>query len=143
MSANLELAKTLFNETWDLIDKKARTDEEAITMLHKAHTSCYLWREAGSPLNNARGEWQVSRVYSILGEGKLALLHGKSSLALCLENGIGDFDLAFGYEAVARAYKLLGETALQGENKQLGLSACEAIADNGDRDYTVGNFADL
>ena len=143
MSANIDLAITLFNETWELIDKKNRTEAETITMLHKAHTSCYLWREANKPLNNARGEWQVSRVYSILGEGKLALLHGKSSLALCLDNEIGDFDLAFGYEAVARAYQALGEKALCEENKQLGLSACEAIADNDDRDYTIRNFADL
>jgi hypothetical protein len=143
MSANLDLAVDLFNETWDLIDKKDRTEAETITMLHKVHTSCYLWREANKPLNNARGEWQVSRVYSILGEGRLALLHGAYSLELCLENGIGDFDLAFGYEAVARAYKALGNAALQEENKQLGLNACESIADNDDRDYTLGNFADL
>lgn len=143
MSANLEFAKTLFNETWDLIDKKNRTEEETITMLHKAHASCYLWREANSPLHNARGEWQVSRVYSILGEGRLALLHGAYSLALCLDNNIGDFDLAFGYEAIARAYKVLGDEALQEEHKQLGLRACEQIADNGDRDYTLSNFTDL
>lgn len=143
MSANIDLAITLFNETWELIDKQNRTEAETITMLHKAHTSCYLWREANKPLNNARGEWQVSRVYSILGEGRLALLHGAHSLALCLDNGIGDFDLAFGYEAVARAYKVLGDEALQEEHKQLGLAACESIADNDDRDYTLGNFADL
>ena len=143
MSTSLDLAIALFNETWDLIDKKDRTDAENITMLHKAHTSCYLWREANKPLNNARGEWQVSRVYSILGEGNLALLHGKESLKICLENGIGDFDLAFGYEAVARAYKALQNTALQEENKLLGIAACDAIADNDDRDYTLGNFADL
>lgn len=143
MSANIDLAITLFNETWELIDKKNRTEAETITMVHKAHTSCYLWREANKPLNNARGEWQVSRVYSILGEGRLALLHGAYSLALCLDNGIGDFDLAFGYEAVSRAYKVLGDEALQEEHKQLGLAACESIADNDDRDYTLGNFADL
>jgi len=143
MSATIDLAKTLFNETWDLIDKKNRTEAETITMLHKAHASCFLWREANSPLNNARGEWQVSRVYSLLGEGRLALLHGAYSLALCLEHEIGDFDLAFGYEAVARAYKVLGDEALKEEHKQLGLAACEAIADNDDRDYTLGNFADL
>ena len=143
MSANIDLAIQLFNETWELIDKQNRTEAETITMLHKAHTSCYLWREANKPLNNARGEWQVSRVYSILGEGRLALLHGAYSLALCLDNGIGDFDLAFGYEAVARAYKALGDEALQEEHKQLGLAACESIADNDDRDYTLGNFADL
>ena len=143
MSANIDLAIQLFNETWELIDKQNRTEAETVTMLHKAHTSCYLWREANKPLNNARGEWQVSRVYSILGEGRLALLHGAYSLALCLANGIGDFDLAFGYEAVARAYKALGDEALQEEHKQLGLAACESIADNDDRDYTLGNFADL
>ena len=143
MSATIDLAKTLFNETWDLIDKKNRTEAETITMLHKAHASCFLWREANSPLNNARGEWQVSRVYSLLGEGRLALLHGAYSLALCLEHEIGDFDLAFGYEAVARAYKVLGDEALKEEHKQLGLAACETIADNDDRDYTLGNFADL
>lgn len=143
MSANIDLAITLFNETRELIDKIDRTDAETITMLHKAHTSCYLWREANKPLNNARGEWQVSRVYSILGEGSLALLHGAQSLAICLEHEIGDFDLAFGYEAVARAYKVLGNAALQEEHKKLGLTACDAIADNDDRDYTLGNFADL
>ena len=143
MSATLELAKKLFNETWDLIDKPDRTDADNIDMLHKAHVSCYLWREADNPLNDARGEWLVSRVYSLLGEGRLALLHGARSLAICLDNGIGDFDLAFGYEAVARAYSILGNSQLQDENKRLGLAACEKIADNGDRDYTLSNFADL
>jgi len=143
MSANLDLAKALFNETWNLIDKTNRSEAETITMLHKAHASCYLWREADSPVNNARGEWQVSRVYSLLGEGQLALLHGVCSLALCQNHQIGDFDLAFGYEAVARAHKTLGNLAPQKEHKQLGLVACQAIADNDDRDYTVSNFADL
>ena len=77
MSENIDLAIKLFNETWNLIDKTNRTDAETITMLHKAHTSCYLWREANQPINNARGKWQVSRVYSILDEGALALQHGK------------------------------------------------------------------
>ena len=142
MSENRDLAIQLFNETWDLIGKKDRTDEDNITMLHKAHTSCYLWREAMNPVNNARGEWQVSRVYSILGEGRLALLHGRDSLSLCLNNQIGGFDLAFGYEAVARAYRTLGDTAYQEEYKQLGLSACAAIANPEDRDYTLSSFAD-
>ncbi|MEN6338970.1 MAG: hypothetical protein ABFD03_02460 [Clostridiaceae bacterium] len=139
----LSLAKTLFNETWDLIDKPDRTNEDNITMLHKAHASCFLWREANSPVNNARGEWQVSRVYSLLGMGQPALLHGKYSLSLCLENGIGGFDLAFGYEAVARAYRTLGDSAATAENKALGLAACERIPEQDDRDYTRASFMDL
>ncbi|NLI55123.1 MAG: hypothetical protein GX417_12515 [Clostridiales bacterium] len=143
MSADLDLARSLFNETWDLIDKKNRTDAETIAMLHKAHASCYLWREAQSPVNNARGEWQVSHVYSLLGEGRLALLHGAYSLALCLDNGIAGFDLAFGYEAVARAYKALEDEALMQEHKLLGLAACKAIEEKEDREYALSNFKDL
>lgn len=143
MSANLDLAKSLFNETWELMDKKDRSDMETVAMLHKAHTSCFLWREAQSPVNNARGEWQVSRVYSLLGEGRLALLHGSASLSLCLDNGVGGFDLAFGYEAVARAYKMLGEEQQKTHYKRLGLAACKAIASAEDRAYAVSSFSDL
>lgn len=143
MSERIELARTLFNETWDLIDKPEKTDADKILMLHKAHASCMLWREADSPVNNARGEWLVSHVYSLIGEGALALLHGAYSLSLCLENGIGDFDLAFGYEAVARAYHTLGDAENAQESKRLALLACEAVADQGDRDYALSCLADL
>jgi hypothetical protein len=112
-------------------------------MLHKAHTSCFLWRDAKNPLNDARGEWQVSRVYSLLGMGTLALLHGKYSLELCLNNQIGGFDLAFGYEAVARAHHVLGDREKAAEYKALGFSACERIEDQGDREYAQSNFEDL
>jgi len=143
MSATRDLAIQLFNETWELIDKKDRTDKDNITMLHKAHASCYLWREEKNPVNDARGEWQVSRVYSILNEGRLALLHANESLSLCLRNQIAGFDLAFGYEAIARSYHTLGDTAHKEEFKQRGLAACAAIEDPEDRAYTLGNFADL
>lgn len=143
MSDHIALAKELFNEAWDLMDKAGRSAEDDIAMLHKAHTSCYLWREAGSPVNNARGEWQVSRVYSMLNMGAPALLHGKYSLALCLENGIGGFDLAFGHEAAARAYRVLGDMEKAARHKALGLAACDGIGDEGDREYTKSNFNDL
>lgn len=143
MSETLALAKELFNQTWDLLDQTDRTPEEDIAMLHKAHTSCFLWREAGSSVNNARGEWQVSRVYSALKMGEPALLHGEYSLEICLKNEIGGFDLAFGYEAVARAYRLLGKPEEAAKYKALGLEACEKIGDPGDRDYTLLNFRDL
>ncbi len=136
-------AKKLFNETWDLLDKTDRTPEDDITMLHKAHTSCYLWRSAENPVNNARGEWQVSHVYSILNMGVPALLHGKQSLGLCLDNGIGDLDLVFGYEAVARACSVLGNLDQAKENITKGLAACEAVTDENDRNYARGELENI
>ncbi|MDR3310424.1 MAG: hypothetical protein LBS90_03630 [Oscillospiraceae bacterium] len=132
--------KKLFNETWDLLDKTDRTDEDNITMLHKAHTSAYMWREANKPVNNARGEWQVSRVYSVLGFGQPALLHGLGSLGICEENGIGDFDLAFGYEAVARAYFTLGDVTRFEEYRAKGLAAAAEVREKDDREYVTGEL---
>ncbi len=129
------LAINLFNETWDLIVTEGRTPSDDALMLHKAHTSCYLWSLEGNPANDARGEWQVSRVYALLGMGVLALLHARRSLDLCLDHGIGDFDLAFGYEAVARAHALLGNAEESAEYRQKALEAADAIEEDDDRDY--------
>ena len=133
-------AKKLFNETWDLMDKKDRTAEDNAMMLHKAHTSCFLWQSANNPVNNARGEWQVSRVYSVLGFGEPALLHAMRSLNICQENNIGGFDLAFGYEAVSRAY-LVCDKADECENyKNLALKACENIEKDDDKSYALSEI---
>ena len=130
-----------FNATWDLIDKSDRTEAEAFEMIHAAHASAYHWLKAGGgALNQARSQWQISRVYAILGMGESALKHGQHSLELCQNNGIGDFDLAFGYEAVARAYAVLGNEQAKAENKTLALAACEKIAKAEDRTYAEGEI---
>lgn len=110
------LGVILFNATWNLIDKKNRTKEEDDEMIHSAHASRYHWGVAikgnvsgAEPVNYARGDWQLSYVYSILGKFEPALYYGQRSLDTCLDNEIGDFDLAFGYEAVARALSLNSE----------------------------------
>ena len=36
-------------------------------MIHAAHASRYHWSQVGTKANLARGEWQVSRVYTVLG----------------------------------------------------------------------------
>ena len=133
-------AKKLFNETWDLLDKKDRTDEDNITMLHKAHTSCFLWQSANNPTNNARGEWQVARVYSVVGFGEAALLHAMRSLEICKTNDIGGFDLAFGYEAVARAYAVCGNGDKCKEYKELAAKACDGIEKADDKAYALSEI---
>ncbi len=138
-------AIALFNGTWDLIDKADRTLADDAQMLHSAHASYYLWSqvEGCQPVNLARGEWQVSHVYALLGMGAPALLFAKTSMDTIQQNGIGDFDLAFGYEALARAYAVLGDADKAAENKTLGLQACQAIAKTEDKDYAISQFADI
>jgi hypothetical protein len=105
-------------------------------MIHTAHASAYHWLKAGgTAVNEARSQWQISRVYAVLGMGELALAHASRSLALCRQYAIDGFDLAFGYEAVARAYSVLGNMVKMEENKAAALAACEAVADADDRAY--------
>ncbi|RZT21047.1 MULTISPECIES: hypothetical protein [Fictibacillus] len=129
-----------FNKTWDLIEKKDRTNEEDLEMIHTAHASRFHWGAAGTPLNYARGEWQISRVYSLLKMGESALLHGQQSLELCLQNEIKDFDLSFAYEAVARAYMVKGEEVKMEEYYSLASKSAENIAKKEDKEYFISEL---
>jgi len=137
-----ELGIKYFNTTWDYIDIENRTKEEDIRMIHTAHASLFHWMQIGEPLNFARGEWLVSHVYALLGHGESALYHGTHSLDLCLANHIGDFDLAFAYEAISRSYKILNNSPKQNENYTLAIVSAEGIADAEDKAYFLNQVAD-
>jgi hypothetical protein len=135
-------AVKLFNATWDIIDKKDRTHEEEIEMIHMAHASRYHWGQIGGPLEFARGEWQISRVYAILGMGNSALYHGEESLKLCQNNNIGGFDLAFGFEAVARAYGILDRRE-KDIYKDKALEAAQGVGKREDREYVISEIESI
>lgn len=138
-----ELAVKCFNKTWDLIDKENKTDDEILNMIHMAHTSRYHWGEIGTPLEFSRGEWQISRVYALAGLGESALYHGKHALRYCLENGIGDFDLAFAYESIARAYSVLHDELKKQSALEKAMSASMEIKKMEDKDYFLSELSTI
>lgn len=97
------LAAALFNGTWDLLERADRGRDGDDRMLHMAHASRYHWGNVGTAANLARGEWMCSRVYAVLGRAEPATAHARRTLDLCEENGLLNWDLAFAYEALARA----------------------------------------
>jgi hypothetical protein len=139
-SAGLDAAKEralavgLFNRTWDLLDTAGRTGEQDDEMIHGAHASRYHWGQVGEPVNLARGEWQCSRVYAMLGRPEPALWHARRSLEICERHGIGDFDLAFAYEALARASALSGDRDAASAELDRARAAAAGIADADDRE---------
>ena len=130
-----EQAVNCFNKTWDYIDLETRTEEDDLNMIHTAHASRFLWGQVGEPVNFERGEWQISKVYNILKKGDSALYHAKSCLRICEENNIKDFDIVFAYEAMAQAYKILGDEALVEDYKKKAYDALPSIEDEGNREY--------
>ena len=101
MSAERQAGVDLFNETWRLME--SRDDDDL--MVDCAHASAYHWAKAPecAPENRARSAWLLARVYTVAGRRAEALHHAHRCLALCEEHGLRDWDLAFAYEALARA----------------------------------------
>ena len=139
MSDQRQLGVDLFNETWRLM--VSREDDEL--MLDCAHASRYHWAVAPEckPENRARSAWLLSRAYVVAGRAEPALRHAERCLELCDENGRGDWDLAFAYEALARASLLAGD-----EEAAAGfVELCRAvdIADEEDREQLAQDLATL
>lgn len=135
-----ELAIKLFNDTWDLMDKEGRTQEENTRMIHTAHASRYHWGQVGTPLQFARGEWQISRVYALVQHGEAALYHAKLSQELCEECDLGPFDTGFAHEAIARAKRLLGNTELSYTHVETAKGFAELVDKEGDRKWLEDNI---
>ncbi|WDL96437.1 hypothetical protein [Alicyclobacillus sp. ALC3] len=134
-----KLAVDLFNLTWDLIEKINRSEIDNGEMVNAAHASRFHWGLVGSPLNLARGEWQISRVYSVLGRSEPSLFHAKKSLEICLDSQLGDFDLGFAYEAMARAYAVQGDSMQRDQNIRLAKYAADRIGKEDDRTWLLKN----
>ena len=100
-----QLGVDLFNGTWSLIE--SRQDDEL--MVHMAHASSYHWAVAPEckPENRARGEWLLARIYAL--GGSEPAHHARSRLDWCERHDLADWDLAFAYEALARASRLAGD----------------------------------
>jgi tetratricopeptide (TPR) repeat protein len=136
------LAAQLFNETWRLLELENRSRDDDDRMIHTAHASRYHWGHApgATPANLARGEWQISRVYAVLGRPEPALHHARRVLDICQENGIGDWDLAFAYEALARAHAVAGDAAQARHYTDQALAAAKDIAEDAERQLVLADL---
>ena len=97
-----KLAAELFNSTWTLLEKQDRSPDDDAAMIHMAHASAYHWLQVGTPRNFGRSHWLCSHVYSVLSRPEPTLYHAQLAHDICAEHGIGDFDLAYAFEALAR-----------------------------------------
>lgn len=146
-AAHRRLGVELFNFTWTLIEKADRTPAETDEMIHAAHASRYHWSKAGTAVNLGRGEWQIARVYSVLGRAEPALWHAGRCLAY-IEAAIAvgeteDWDLAAAREAMARAAGVAGDEAEAARWRDLAREALATIADPADRELVEGDLATL
>jgi hypothetical protein len=135
-----KFAAELFNLVWSLLEKKDRTKGEDEKMINAAYASLYHWSVVGKAINFQRGHWMISRVYSVLGRPEPALYHAKECMQLTQQHGFVDFDLAFAYEAMARAYAVNRKRTECQKYVKLAIEAGEKIKSEGDRKYFFSDF---
>ena len=137
-SEQRQLGVELFNEAWRLME--SREDDDRLLLV--AYASAYHWSMAPecTPAHRARSEWQLSRVYVVLGRGEPALWHAHRCLRWCEENGIGDWDLAYAYESLARASAVAGDREAAREWTGQALTAADDIAEDDDRELLLSDL---
>ncbi len=144
MTVHEQLGVDLFNRAWTLLELLERTREQDDELVHTAHASRHHWGEVGEARHLARGEWQISRVYAVLGRAEPALHHARRCLELLeATSERDDWDLPFAHEALARAYFVGGD----GEAAQRHLAQARelgaAIRDDEDREHLEAALAEL
>jgi len=75
------------------------------------------------------------QVYSVLNRREPLLYHAERCLQICEGNNIGDWDIAFAHEAMARAYAISGNRTECEKYLRLTREAGDKIKEKGDRDY--------
>jgi hypothetical protein len=146
-AAHRRLGVDLFNHVWTLIEKPDRTPSEIDDMIHAAHASRYHWSKAGTNANLGRGEWQISRVYCVLGRGEPARFHAARSLAyaeMAVAAGeADDWDVAAAQEGMARAAAVAGDSEDAIAWHDRARASLEGISDPADREVIEGDLATL
>lgn len=137
------LGVSLFNRAWELMDLDTRTADQDDELLAAAYASMYHWMQVGAPENLARSHWQVSRVCTVLGRAEAAGQHADRCLAVCLQHGIGDWDLAYAYEAQARAAAGAGDPEAARGHLERARAAAAQIEDPEDREHVEEDLATI
>lgn len=120
---------------WDLLSKTERTKNDEEDLVHAAHTSCYHWLQAGTPVHHQRGLWLLAHVYTTLRQTDRALHYARFCMDVTQENEeeMADFDHAYALFGLARAYALAGERTEAKHYYVLAKSLGESIQNEEDR----------
>ena len=137
------LAASLFNRVWELLEQTDRTPTDNDEMVNAAHASRLLWSTIGDAQNFAIGDWQISRVYSVLGRSEPAVFHARRCLDHAKLVDGQPWLLASAYEGLARAYAVAGDRAAAAEWKAKAEERLLEVDDADDREVVERDIATL
>lgn len=136
-NAHEYFSKHCFNKTWDFIDKTEHTNQEELEMLATAFASFYHWQNRTDQTNEnlSVGYWQLSRVFSLIGDAPNALKFGRQCLAISKFDDVGNFYLGYAYEALARAEMVNNNIVKMDEYLTEANNICSNLKDKDEKKY--------
>ena len=137
------IASALYMRVWELLEKPDRSTPDIDEMINAAHASRYLWSAVGNGKHWATGDWQIARVYAVLGRSEPAVFHARRCLDQAVHVEGENWLLASAYEGLARAYAVAGDRAAALEWKAKAERRLEEVADPDDREIVERDIATL
>jgi hypothetical protein len=134
-----------FNRAWDEMDKTNRTQEEDEQMLLLGHASLWHWSQRAdcTPTTLSVGCWQLARIYALLNQATLANIWAQRSLEYSQSEGVAPFYRAYACEALARSWKIGGDSQKMQEFLKLAQEWASRITEEEDRKLILDDLAGL
>ncbi|MBM84088.1 MAG: hypothetical protein CMJ78_26340 [Planctomycetaceae bacterium] len=125
------------NAAWDALEKADRSAEESDVMVHLAHASTFHWRKIGTDVEYQRGLCLVAQAHAAAGDGAVAVRYAERCLGILNQqpDKFADWDVAFSYDALARAHAAAANTEAATTAKQQAEDAGNAIAGDEDKQF--------
>jgi len=131
------------NSAWDLLDQTERSEDENVEMIHLGHAAMFHWSRVGTVVQRQRSLCLLGNIFAELKKGTPAVEYGEACLKLIEKNPelMEDYDWAFGYECLARAYAAAGNRKESLEYRTLAEKTGKKIADPDDKRTFEESFA--
>ncbi len=135
------IARQTNQATWALLGRDDRDDLDNEQLVHLSHTSAWCWSRVGGATEATRAAWLVSRAHVVTGGATEAARFAARALERCETEGIGGFDLAYAYEAMARSAAALGDAAEARRWQLAAVAQNDTVADPEDRGLVASDLA--
>jgi tetratricopeptide (TPR) repeat protein len=129
---------------WKHLENEERSQEDTQTMIHSAHASLMHWAASSKahPMHHARALYLLATVYTAANRYAEAIFYAKacSDYTDLHKSELRDFDLAYMYLALGRAYALDNQRLASMEYFTLSRQAGNQIADEEDKKIFLNDF---
>jgi hypothetical protein len=138
-----DLAVQLFNLSWELLEKPARTEDENFELLNAAFGSRYHWSFVGGSEQFIVGDWMISRAAADVGESHLALTFAQRAYDEAQRVAVPDWLHASVCEGLTRAYAANGDELRREEWFARTKQVVALIVDAEDRELIESQLASI